>query len=154
MKIRFREDAPEDVHFISVNSVFQVMLSVHFQHTQGEPCIRMRTGCRRGRIMAIMRAVIATFSCFLLLYSNEGKLRPQDDAHYFRSHHIPNILLAQRHKTNNAMNATVSYLRMRVTKHIKHHEEINSTLLCLIIQFGIFKNDCVGLPVVLYVCGI
>ncbi|KDR14960.1 inactive pancreatic lipase-related protein 1 [Zootermopsis nevadensis] len=32
----------------------------------------MRTGCRGDRIMAIARAVIIEFSCFLLLYSNEG----------------------------------------------------------------------------------
>jgi hypothetical protein len=92
------------------------MLSVYFQHTQREPSIRMRTGCRGGRIMAITRAVIVTFSCFLLLYSNEGKLRPQDDTHYFRSFHIRNIPSAQRHKTNNAVTETVSCLQMRGTK--------------------------------------
>jgi hypothetical protein len=96
--------------------MFQVMFSVHFQHTQREPCTRMSTGCRGGRIMAITRAVIVTFSCFLLLYSKEGKLRPQDDTNYFRSFHIRNIHAAQRHKTNNAVTETVSYLRMMGTK--------------------------------------
>jgi len=61
--------------------------------------------------------VIVTFSCFLLLYSNEGKLWPQDDNHCFRSLHIRNIPAAQRHKTNNAVREIVSYLRMRGTKH-------------------------------------
>jgi len=113
----FCEVGTEDVNFIYMNSMFQVMLSVHFQHKQREPSIRMRTGCRGGQIMVITRAVIVTFSCFLLLYSNEGKLRPQDDTHYFRSLHIRNTPAAQRHNTNNTVTETVSYLRMRGTKH-------------------------------------
>jgi hypothetical protein len=35
--------------------------------------------------MAITRAVIVNFSCFLLLYSKEGKLQAQDGTHFFRS---------------------------------------------------------------------
>jgi hypothetical protein len=97
--------------------MFQVMLTVPFQHTQREPSTRMSSGCRGGRIMTITRAVIVTFSCFLLLYSNEGKLRPQDYDHYFLSLHIRNIPAAQRHKTNNAVTETVSYLRMMGIKH-------------------------------------
>jgi hypothetical protein len=92
------------------------MLSVHFQHKQREPCIRMSTGCSGGRIMTITRAVIVTFSCFLLLYSKEGKLRPQDGTHYFRSLQIRNVPAAQRQNTNNSVTETVSYLRMRGTK--------------------------------------
>jgi len=85
---------------------------VYFQNKQREASIRMRTGCRGGRIMVITRAVIVTFSCFLLLYSNEGKLRPQDDVHYFCSFHTRNTPAAQRHKINNAVTETVSYLRI------------------------------------------
>jgi hypothetical protein len=100
-----------------MNSIFQAMFSVHFQDTQREPCTRMSTGCRGGRIMAITRAVIVTFSCFLLLYSNEGKLRPQDDTHYFSPFTFATFLQPKRHKTNNAVIETVSYLRMIGTKH-------------------------------------
>jgi hypothetical protein len=71
----------------------------------------MSTGCRGGRIMAITRAVIVTFSCFLLLYSKEGKLRSPDGTHYFRSLQIRNVPAAQRHNTNNAMAEIVGYLR-------------------------------------------
>jgi hypothetical protein len=138
-----------------MNSLFQVMLSVYFQHTQLEPSIRMRKGCRGGRIIVITRAVIVTFSCFLLLYSNEGKLRPQDDTRYFRSLHIRNTSADQRHNTNNTVTKAISYVRMRGTN--------TSTIMKMLIlayyflsfslrTFKIFKNDCV--PVVLYVCGI
>jgi hypothetical protein len=133
-----------------MNSLFQMKLSVYFQNKQREPSIRMRTGCRGGRIMVITRAVIVTFSCFLLLYSNEGKLRPQDDTHYFHSFHIRNIPAAQRHKTNNAVAESVSYLRIRGTKLKYHHEETDCSVLFPIIQFKIFKKDYVS--VVLYVC--
>jgi len=111
------------------------MHSVHFQYTQRELSIRMRTGCRGGRIMVITRAVIITFSCFLLLYSNEGKLRPQDDT---RSLHIRNTPAAQRHNINNTVTETVSYLRLRGTKHKYHHEDIDCSVLFPIVQFKIF----------------
>jgi hypothetical protein len=121
------------VYFIYINSMFQVMLSVHFQHAQRETCVRMSTGCRGGRIMAITRVVIVTFSCFLLLYSKEGKLRSQDGTHYFRSLHIRNVPAAQRHKTNNAVTKTVRCLRMRGTKQTLHHEDIGSSVLFTVI---------------------
>lgn len=130
-----------------MNSMFQVMLSVHFQHTQRESTIRMRTGCRGGRIMAITRAVIVAFSCFLLLYSNEGKLRQQDDTHYFRSLHIRNIPAARRYKTNNAVTETVSYLRMMGTN-------TSSIMKILIVAYYFlsFSLRCLETIVYLFFC--